>query len=94
MDIQQRINKTRGAFSRLKNIWSANNISLHLKIKLFNVGTSNRELNLERFLVIVKLRSKVNLQGESVFGCGQKSSYFNQNNYNHTQSNVKIDDNC
>ncbi len=36
MDIQQRINKARGAFSRLKNVWSANNINLHLKIKLFN----------------------------------------------------------
>ncbi len=38
MDIQQRINinKARGAFSRLKNVWRASNISLHLKIKLFN----------------------------------------------------------
>jgi hypothetical protein len=26
----------RGAFFRLKNMWRANNISLHLKIKLFN----------------------------------------------------------
>ncbi len=61
---------------------------------MVDLGTSNRELNLERFLVNVKLRSRVNLQGESVFGCGQKSSYCNQNNYNHTQNNVKIDDNC
>jgi hypothetical protein len=29
LDIQQRINKARVAFSRLKNIWSASNISLH-----------------------------------------------------------------
>ncbi len=36
LDIQQRINKARDTFSRLKNIWSANNINLHLKIKLFN----------------------------------------------------------
>ncbi len=36
MDIQQRINKARGAFSRLKNVWRASNINLHLKIKLFN----------------------------------------------------------
>jgi hypothetical protein len=36
LDIQQRINKARGAFSRLINIWKANNINLHLKIKLFN----------------------------------------------------------
>jgi hypothetical protein len=36
-DIQQRINKTRGAFFRLKNAWSASNISLHLKMKLFNM---------------------------------------------------------
>ncbi len=36
MDVQQRINKARGAFSRLTNVWRANNINLHLKIKLFN----------------------------------------------------------
>jgi hypothetical protein len=36
LKIQQRINKARGAFSRLKNVWRASNISLHLKIKLFN----------------------------------------------------------
>jgi hypothetical protein len=36
LDIQQRINKARGAFSRLKNIWRASKITLHLKIKLFN----------------------------------------------------------
>ncbi len=36
LDVQQRINKARGAFSRLKNVWSTSNISLHLKIKLFN----------------------------------------------------------
>ncbi len=36
LDIQQRINKSRGAFFRLKNVWRASNISLHLKIKLFN----------------------------------------------------------
>ncbi len=35
MDVQQRINKARGAFSRLKNVWSTSNINLHLKIKLF-----------------------------------------------------------
>ncbi len=36
MDIQQRINKARGTFSRLKNVWSSNNNNLHIKIKLFN----------------------------------------------------------
>jgi hypothetical protein len=36
LDIQQRINKARIAFSRLKNVWSSSNINLHLKIKLFN----------------------------------------------------------
>jgi hypothetical protein len=36
LGIQQRINKARDAFSRLKNIWSASNINLQLKIKLFN----------------------------------------------------------
>ncbi len=36
LDIQQRMNKARGAFSRLKNVWRAKNISLPLKIKLFN----------------------------------------------------------
>jgi hypothetical protein len=36
LDIQQRINKARGAISRLKNVWRASNINLHLIIKLFN----------------------------------------------------------
>jgi hypothetical protein len=36
LNIQQRINKARGAFSRLKSVWSSSNINLHLKIKLFN----------------------------------------------------------
>jgi hypothetical protein len=36
LEFQQRINKARGAFSRLKNVWRASNINLHLKIKLFN----------------------------------------------------------
>jgi hypothetical protein len=35
-DIQQRINKARGAFFKLKKVWSASNISLHLKMELFN----------------------------------------------------------
>jgi hypothetical protein len=35
LDIEQRINNARDAFAKLKNVWSANNISLHLKIKLF-----------------------------------------------------------
>jgi hypothetical protein len=35
-DIQQRVNKTKGAFSRLKNIWKGGNINLHLKIELHN----------------------------------------------------------
>ncbi len=36
LDVQQRVNKARGAFSRLKNVWRANSINLHFKIKLFN----------------------------------------------------------
>jgi hypothetical protein len=35
-DVELRINKARGAFFRLKNIWSANNISNKLKIRIFN----------------------------------------------------------
>jgi hypothetical protein len=36
LNVQQRINKARGALSRLKSVWSSSNINLHLKIKLFN----------------------------------------------------------
>jgi hypothetical protein len=35
-DVDTRIPKARGTFPRLKNIWRSNNISLKMKIKIFN----------------------------------------------------------
>jgi hypothetical protein len=35
-DMDRRIQKAKGTFARLKNIWRSNNISLKMKIKIFN----------------------------------------------------------
>ncbi len=48
LDVQQTINKARGAFSRLKNVWSSSNINLHLKIKLFNACVKSVLLRVTR----------------------------------------------
>ncbi len=69
LDIQQRINKARGAFSRLKNIWSANNISLHLKIKLFNACVKSVLLyGCETWFVTSKTTRSYKLLLTDVFG--------------------------
>ena len=96
-DVEQRINKARGAFGKLKKVWRANNVHLDLKIKIFNACVKSVLLyGCETWFVTKNIESKlqafVNRCLRNVLGIWWPNVISNQDLWKRTnQNNINLE---